>query len=347
MKNGFVSFRTPADRKARQGFTLIELVAVILVLAILAGLVMVGGRAALRFFRGVNDKATIDNIAKALELYKNKYGEYPPDGTDMAAVRKHLLKRDPSLTKPANIGKVDELIRRLAVITNRGSLLTYWLCGENWVEDPFPNESEENPNFQKGKSEFIDLSPGFSSFSEIGTARTGVNYSIVGNALCNAKGYPVVYFRANKTAKDGVIRWYHIPGTDIADSENYESIEYENGESFYNELGDGEEDFPWNTPYADRTLDLGRVLFYFQALRARIGNQRHLLGLHPYRYSTNHAGELWYAPDTYQLILPGEDGLYVPDPDDPTTAKAEMDNVTNFCAGATRAEEDFEGKTAQ
>ena len=72
MKNGFVSFRTPADRKARQGFTLIELVAVILVLAILAGLVMVGGRAALRFFRGVNDKATIDNIAKALELYTNK-----------------------------------------------------------------------------------------------------------------------------------------------------------------------------------------------------------------------------------------------------------------------------------
>ena len=338
------TFTAQAGRIARRGFTLVEILATILVLSILAGLVLVGGRAAMRFFRGVNDKATIDNIAKALELYKSKYGEYPPDGTDSAAVRKHLLKRDPSLTKPANIGKVDELMRRLAVITARGQILTYWICGENWVEDPFPNESEEYPNFQRGKSEFIDLTPGFSSFSEIGTVRTGVNYSIVGNVLCNAKGYPVVYFRANKTAKDGILRWYHIPGTDIADPESYESIEYENGESFYNELGDGECEFPEKKPYADSPFDIDRPLFYFQSLQARMGNQRHLLGLHPYRYNANHAGELWYAPDTYQLILPGEDGLYVPDPHDPTTVKAELDNVTNFCAGATMAEEEFEGK---
>ena len=70
-------------------------------------------------------------------------------------------------------------------------------------------------------------------------------------------------------------------------------------------------------------------------------------GLHPYRHCAEHSSDLWYAPDTYQLILPGEDGYYVPNPDDPTTAKAEMDNVTNFCAGATMAEEDFEGKAAQ
>ena len=339
------TFTAQAGRIARRGFTLVEILATVLILSILAGLVLVGGRAAMRFFRGVNDKATIDNVAKALELYKNKYGEYPPDGTDSAAVRKHLLKRDPSLTKPANIGKVDELMRRLAVITARGQILTYWLCGENWVEDPFPNESQENPNFQKGKSEFIDLSPGFSSFSEIGTVRTGVNYSIVGNVLCNAKGYPVVYLRANKTAKDGILRWYHIPGTDTADSENYESIEYKNGESFYNELSELEGG-PWGVPYAGRSLDLDSdsVGFYFQSLRARMGNQRLLLGLHPYRHCAEHSDDLWYAPDTYQLILPGEDGLYVPDPHDPTTVKAELDNVTNFCAGATMAEEEFEGK---
>lgn len=332
----------PNTKPTRRGFTLVEILGAILIISILAGLVTVGGRAAMRFFRGVNDKATIDNIAKALELYKNKYGEYPPDGTDMASVRKHLLKRDPSLTKPANIGKVDGLMNKLTDLAQEGQLLTYWLCGENWVKDPLPDtEPVFQGAFQSGKSEFIDLNPGFSSISEIGTPRTGINYNLAACVLCNSKGYPVVYFKANKTAKDSVRRWYYIPNSgDWGNAENYELIEYENGETFYNEImaaGDGV------VPFAGETLDPANVAFYFNSLaEGRVVK----MGLHPYRHGADHTGELWYAPDTYQLILPGEDGLYVPNPDDPATAKAELDNVTNFCAGATMAEEDFEGKPA-
>ena len=390
----------PNDKKpARRGFTLIELVAVILVLAILAGLVTVGGRAAIRFFRGVNDKATIDNIAKALELYKNKYGEYPPDGTDMGSVRKHLLKRDPSLKNESLadllIEEIDELrsiyistfhedpiegselktiqnkvrkafgrelaidkiLEELPLVSENGQMLTYWLCGENWVLEGrhrwailMAQVNELNwiqripPYiFQNGKSEFIDLNPGFSSPSEVGTARSGANYNSTARALCNVKGYPIVYFRANKTAKDGVVRWLHF-GNAWDDGDSYESISYENGESFYNEVKDMFSSPLPVAPAAGEDFNLSGAAPYFPMLKAGTAE---IIGLHPYRYSANHTGELWYAPDTYQLILPGEDGLYVPDPDDPTTAKAEMDNVTNFCAGATMAEEDFEGKTAQ
>ena len=106
----------PNIKPTRRGFTLVEILGAILIVSILAGLLTMGGRTAMNFFRGGNDKATLDNIAKALELYKNRYGEYPPDGTDMASVRKHLLKRDPSLTKPAIIGKVDGLMNKLAPI---------------------------------------------------------------------------------------------------------------------------------------------------------------------------------------------------------------------------------------
>ena len=339
------TFTAQAGRIPRHGFTLVEILGAILIISILAALMTVGGRAAMRFFRGVNDKATIDNIAKALELYKNKYGEYPPDGTDMAAVRKHLLKRDPSLTKPANIGKVDGLMNKLTDLAQEGQLLTYWLCGENWVFDALDGEGNVridengNPFAEGGESEFIDLNPGFYSLSEIGTAHNGVNYNIAARTLCNAKGYPVVYFKANKTAKDGVRRWYYIPNSgDWDNAENYESIEYENGETFYNEImaaGDGV------VPFTGETLDPANVAFYFNSLaEGRVVK----MGLHPYRHSADHAGDLWYAPDSYQLILPGEDGYYVPNPDDPTTLKAELDNVTNFCAGATMAEEEFEGK---
>ncbi len=324
-------------KPTRRGFTLVEILAVILILSILAALVLVGGRAAMQFFRGVNDKSTIDGIAKALELYKNKYGEYPPDGTDSASVKRHLLKRDPSLTKPANIQKLNELLANLETAAEKGQLLTYWLCGENWVNSNAV-DSEGNSVFQKGESEFIDLNPGFSAASEIGTARSGVNYNIAARALCNAKGYPVVYFRANKTAKDNALRWLH-EGNDWADAESYQPIGYQNGESFYNDVRDAR---GW-APYADAedNFDAENCVPYFSELSALVGQAA---GLHPYRHCAEHSDDLWYAPETYQLILPGEDGLYAPDPEDPSSLKAETDNVTNFCAGATMAEEEFEGR---
>ncbi len=331
------TFTAQAERIPRHGFTLVEILGAILIISILAGLVTVGGRAAMRFFRGVNDKATIDNIAKALELYKNKYGEYPPDGTDMASVRRHLLKRNPDWTKPANIQKLNSLMAFLKTAARSGQLLTYWLCGENWV-NPDAVDDAGTPAFQKGESEFIDLNPGFSSISEIGTAHNGVNYNVAARALCSAKGYPVVYFRANKVAKDGVRRWLHSGGL-WDDAGSFEPISYENGESFYNEVKLAEEWEPYAVAEADFNVDL--AVAYFNNLST---GPNPAFGLHPYRHCAEHSSDLWYAPDSYQLILPGEDGYYVPNPDDPTTLKAELDNVTNFCAGATMAEEEFEGK---
>ena len=325
------TFTAQAGRIPRRGFTLVEILGAILIISILAGLVTVGGRAAMRFFRGVNDKATIDNIAKALELYKNKYGEYPPDGTDMAAVRRHLLKRDPKLTDPKNIASLDELLGNLESAAENGRILTYWLCGENWI-------NPDAPNFQMGESEFIDLNPGFMTPAEIGTPRRSVNYNIAARALCDARGHPVVYFRANNVAKDGVVRWLH-EGGEWDEAESYGIVEYQNGESFYNEVRDARNPMPYAD--AEGNFDPENCAPYFTELKAGTGE---VFGLHPYRHCEKHSSNLWYAPDTYQLILPGEDGLYVPNPKDPTSAAAEMDNVTNFCAGATMAEEEFEGR---
>lgn len=315
-------------KPTRNGFTLIEILAAIIILSILAGLVTLGGRAALRFFRGVNDKATIDNIAKALEIYKNRYGEYPPDGTDASSVRRHLLQRDPDLIKPTNTQQLRDLMGKLETIANTGQLLTYWLCGENWVEG----------GSQTGESEFLELKPGFSNPSEVGTVRSGINYNIASRTLCNAKGYPVIYFRANKTAKEGLTRWLH-EGSSWSDEENYEPISYQNGEFFYNEVKDRRD---W-TPYADaeHAFDVENCGPYFSEL---VAGREALVGLHPYRHCQKHSKGLWFAPDTYQLILPGEDGLYVSDPENPNTVGAELDNVTNFCGKATMAEEKFEGR---
>ena len=255
---------TNARHQFRQaGFTLVEILAAVLIISILAGLFFVAGRAAISFFRGVNDKADLDNIVKALELYKIKYGEYPPDGKDLAAIQRQLAKQDSKLIGNELEGQAGYLFEWACQLdtaskyyNKSGSLLTYWLCGLNWSE---PRAS------QTGESEFIELKPGFKEEKEVGSAKPGVNYNIHDKCLCNSKGYPILYFRAAKQ-----------PDT---------------GEMGYN-----------------------------------VKDVRH--GIHPYAKK----GGGWYNPDSYQLILPGEDGDF----------STPADNVTNFAAGATMADEEYQ-----
>lgn len=63
--------------KSKSGFTIVELLIVIIVIAILAAIVIVA-------YNGITQKANdskrlsdIDTIVKALEVYKMKYGDYP------------------------------------------------------------------------------------------------------------------------------------------------------------------------------------------------------------------------------------------------------------------------------
>ncbi|MDO5309074.1 MAG: prepilin-type N-terminal cleavage/methylation domain-containing protein [Planctomycetia bacterium] len=77
------------------GFTLVEILVVIVIIGLLAGLtttVVVGAR------RTVNNSIISTQMAQlsmALDEYKNRYGEYPPDLSDSDAVTRHLRKRWP------------------------------------------------------------------------------------------------------------------------------------------------------------------------------------------------------------------------------------------------------------
>jgi type II secretion system protein G len=98
---------TPTRPRARQGFTLVEMLVVIVIIGILAGLITAAAfRAQIAAKRAVI-KMEIAQLAMALESYKNEYGAYPPDffglqhnDTDVqdaakTAVIAHLRKRFP------------------------------------------------------------------------------------------------------------------------------------------------------------------------------------------------------------------------------------------------------------
>jgi len=82
-------------RKPRRGFTLIELLVVIVIIGILASLIFVGAGAARNSARRTIIKTQISNVEGALARYLQKYGEYPPDFSDEAAVMRHVRKRWP------------------------------------------------------------------------------------------------------------------------------------------------------------------------------------------------------------------------------------------------------------
>ena len=65
-------------RKATSGFTIVELLIVIVVIAILAAISVVAYNGIQTRARDNVRKADLSSIAKALELYRADFGEYPP-----------------------------------------------------------------------------------------------------------------------------------------------------------------------------------------------------------------------------------------------------------------------------
>ncbi len=94
-----------AGRSAPSGFTLVELLVVIMIIAMLAGLVTPAVMRAQATARNAQIKAEIDMLHMAMMNYKNEYGSFPPSavplidmvtGTDWAS--KHLRKLFPKLS---------------------------------------------------------------------------------------------------------------------------------------------------------------------------------------------------------------------------------------------------------
>lgn len=81
----------------RHGFTLVELLVVISIIGVLVGLTVPAIFAVRRTFNNSSVKFEVQGLANAVEAYRAKYGDYPPDGSSWILMEAHLRKAFPNI----------------------------------------------------------------------------------------------------------------------------------------------------------------------------------------------------------------------------------------------------------
>ena len=165
----------------RQAFTLTELLIVIAIIAVLAGLIAAAAVNALR--RGRETRVTLElkNMAGAVENFKNDYGMYPPNGmTEMAPVPNPTPGTSAALVKADFVrafkkafprhNEPNALIEALAGVTPPGAAnmngpldygmraneaLYFWLGGFS-SDEQYPISGPGGPSFSTAAGEVLE-----------------------------------------------------------------------------------------------------------------------------------------------------------------------------------------------
>ena len=115
---------TPGSHR-RSGFTLVELLAVIMIIALLAGLVTPAVMRARNSARNKAIRAEIDMLHMAIMNYKNDYGSFPPAYDSNiktgSPVAKHVQRLFPRCVATSQLGNAKTL--------SPGEALVSWLAG--------------------------------------------------------------------------------------------------------------------------------------------------------------------------------------------------------------------------
>ena len=91
------NYRSSVPTGNRSAFTLIELLVVIAIIGILAGLALPALFGAINTAKRGALKLEVDTLADAVEKYRNKFGDYPPDGSNWDIFKRHLQKAFPQI----------------------------------------------------------------------------------------------------------------------------------------------------------------------------------------------------------------------------------------------------------
>ena len=218
------------NRKDRGGFTLVEMLVVLLIIVILAGLISAVTIRGLHRAKVAAIGMEINQLSTALEKYKTELGgEYPPDFSDVssangqAIILSHIAKAFPhytvtwinSLSYPLNWANL-----RTEILNNSNNLidlnkmtpataLVFWLGGmpdshgkpsglSKNPADPFESPSTTTSRI----GQFFDFDPGRLQ-----------NNAYYGSGIIAGTGQPYIYLRAELGQTEPKREYYKYDGT--------------------------------------------------------------------------------------------------------------------------------------
>ncbi|MCL2742887.1 MAG: type II secretion system GspH family protein [Planctomycetaceae bacterium] len=306
----------------KNAFTLVELLVVIAIIGMLAALITAAGNAAINAAKQARIKMVMGQVELALEQYKNKYGEYPPDWSDQTAVVRHIKKRWPriDLTFGGAFANANDpydnfrlYIERAtgwdtANMTYLGSL-PFWLGGlPDNIEKDGNDYTWKTPSTPSDVSNFTTLA-GFSTDPErpldaakwdSTNSESVRNSSLLETPLMElTKGKNLAVISISDGSNSGIVPAifaekgpivYFKAYTGGRDADAYKVPPYVPGNTAVKNL--------WsNTPSAlayDIVVPVGNGVDFYPGVAV------------PYLMSSGK----WYNPKSYQLVHPGIDGKF-------------------------------------
>lgn len=142
--------RAPATRSPRRGFTLIELMVVVLIIGILAALISAAVARAVTAAKRAAIQTELANLSGAIEAYKAKYGSYPPNQN--WSIVENTRERDLLVQHVRSIFPrvLQEDINTIPLNMSGAEIL--WFCLRGYTNDPrrpvdFFNATAKRDNF--------------------------------------------------------------------------------------------------------------------------------------------------------------------------------------------------------
>lgn len=152
--------RFSRSRYRAHGLTVVELLIVIVIIGILAGLLLPAINAARKRGQITAINLEIQNLKNAVEQYKQTYGDYPPDGTNIVVLERHLRTAFPRIHQ-TEITKLSNLIvveSNPCTLLDPAEALVFFLGG--FSEDPrYPFSGDGGPFTGDRKNAIFDFNP--------------------------------------------------------------------------------------------------------------------------------------------------------------------------------------------
>ena len=150
--------RFSRSRYRAHGLTVVELLVVIVIIGILAGLLLPAINGARKRGQITAISLEIQNLKNAVEQYKQTYGDYPPDGTNIVVLERHLRTAFPRIHQ-TEIAKLSNLIavpNNPCTLLDPAESLVFFLGG--FSEDPrYPFSGDGGPFTGDRKNAIFDF----------------------------------------------------------------------------------------------------------------------------------------------------------------------------------------------